>query len=126
MSGILRKDIETKNLRKTIIKFSKDIPTVGEHHRGVFSITGYRVYDYYSNYVEVDVVFNGEIFVQIEVGKSRQWYDSSVLKNDKHNLSIIRINKFLKRRVYADINNRLRYFSAGMKGTSELKKMKWI
>jgi hypothetical protein len=126
MSGVLRKDIETKNLRKTIIKFSKDIPVVGDRLRGVFSITGYRVYEYFLNYVEVDVIFKGEIFVKIEDDKGSQWYDSSVLKNDKHNLSIIRVNKFLKGRMYVDINNRLRYFNAEMKGMYELKKIKWI
>ena len=55
----LRRDTETKNLRKTILKYSKDIPVVAERFRGVFSIVGYRVYDTTPNthHKEIDVVF---------------------------------------------------------------------
>ena len=63
----IRRDTETRNLRKTILKFSKDIPVVGERYRGVFSIVGYRVY--YETpvhyHTEIDVVFDGELKVSV-------------------------------------------------------------
>ena len=128
MSRVLRKDIETKNLRKTIIKFSKDIPAVGERHRGVFSITGYRVYDITSNtnYVEIEMVFNGEILVSVSQLKGSEWLDSDILKSDKYRISTVRLNKFLKNRLFNEVNNHLSYFDAKINGLYEIKKIKWI
>lgn len=128
MSRVLRKDIETKNLRKTIIKFSKDIPAVGERHRGVFSITGYRVYDITSNtnYVEIEMVFNGEILVSVSQLKGSEWLDSDILKSDKYRISKVRLNKFLKNRLFNEVNNHLSYFDAKINGLYEIKKIKWI
>lgn len=128
MRGVLRKDIETKNLRKTIIKFSKDIPAVGERHRGVFSITGYRVYDITpnTNYVEIEMVFNGEILVSVSQLKGSEWLDSDILKSDKYRISKVRLNKFLKNRLFNEVNNHLSYFDAKINGLYEIKKIKWI
>ena len=128
MSRVLRKDIETKNLRKTIIKFSKDIPAVGERHRGVFSITGYRVYDITpnTNYVEIEMVFNGEILVSVSQLKGSEWLDSDILKSDKYRISKVRLNKFLKNRLFNEVNNHLSYFDAKINGLYEIKKIKWI
>ena len=128
MSRVLRKDIETKNLRKTIIKFSKDIPVVGERHRGVFSITGYRVYDITpnTNYVEIEMVFNGEILVSVSQLKGSEWLDSDILKSDKYRISTVRLNKFLKNRLFNEVNNHLSYFDAKINGLYEIKKIKWI
>lgn len=128
MSRVLRKDIETKNLRKTIIKFSKDIPAVGERHRGVFSITGYRVYDITpnTNYVEIEMVFNGEILVSVSQLKGSEWLDSDILKSDKYRISKVRLNKFLKNRLFNEVNNYLSYFDAKINGLYEIKKIKWI
>lgn len=128
MSRVLRKDIETKNLRKTIIKFSKDIPAVGERHRGVFSITGYRVYDITpnTNYVEIEGVFKGEIFVSTSFVKGSEWLNTDILKDERYRVSKVKLNKFLKSRLFNEINSHLRYFDTKIKEIYSIKKMKWI
>lgn len=136
MSRVLRKDIETKNLRKTIIKFSKDIPVVGERHRGVFSITGYRVYDITpntnyveienTNYVEIEGVFKGEIFVSTSFVEGSEWLNTDILKDERYRVSKVKLNKFLKSRLFNEINSHLRYFDTKIKEIYSIKKMKWI
>jgi len=125
---MIRKDIDTKNLRKTILKFSKDIPTVGERHRGVFSITGYRVYNSSpsTGYVEVDVVFKGEIEAGISSLRPDEWFSSDVKNNDRYDISPIRLGKFLRSQLFKDINDHMVYFDTKIKYVNSIKTIKWI
>jgi hypothetical protein len=125
---MIRKDTETKNLRKTILKFSKDIPVVGERHRGVFSITGYRVYDNISTgcYVEVDAVFKGEIKVSVSSIQGEQWFESDIKKNEKYKVSPVRLGRFLRNRLFKDINSHICYFDSCIKNEYAIKTIKWM
>jgi hypothetical protein len=125
---MIRKDIDTKNLRKTILKFSKDIPTVGERHRGVFSITGYRVYNSSpsTGYVEIDVVFKGEIKAGISSLRPDKWFSSDVKNNDRYDISPIRLGKFLRSQLFKDINDHMVYFDTKIKYVNSIKTIKWI
>ena len=124
----IRRDTETKNLRKTILKFLKDIPVVGDRHRGVFSITGYRVYDYNPTgyYVEIDVVFKGELKAGISSLRPDEWFSSDVKNNDRYDISPIRLGKFLRSQLFKDINDHMVYFDTKIKYVNSIKTIKWI
>jgi hypothetical protein len=124
----IRRDTDTKNLRKTILKFSKDIPVVGDRHRGVFSITGYRVYDYTPTgyYVEIDVVFKGEIKVSVSSLHPDEWFSDDVKKNERYCIQPNRLGKFLRRQLFNEIDNHMRYFNAGLTCLNSIKTIKWI
>ena len=125
---MIRKDIDTKNLRKTILKFSKDIPTVGERHRGVFSITGYRVYNSSpsTGYVEVDVVFKGEIKAGLSSIRPDEWFGADVKNSDRYHISRVRLGRFLRSQLLKDINNHMVYFDVKIKYVNSIKTIKWI
>lgn len=124
----LRKDTETKNLRKTILKFSKDIPVVGERHRGVLSIIGYRVYDYNPTgyYTEVDVVFKGEIKAGLSSIRPDEWFGADVKNNDRYLISPIRLGKFLRSHLIKELNNHMAYFNTKICYENSIKTIKWI
>jgi hypothetical protein len=124
----IRKDKETKNLRKTIIKYSKDIPVSGDRYRGVFSINGYRVYDVTPNqtHIEVDVVFNGELKVSVSSVKGDEWYDSVIKKNEKYHVSPVKLGRFLRNILFKDINSHISYFNTEIKNQYAIKTIKWM
>lgn len=124
----IRRDTETKNLRKTILKFLKDIPVVGDRHRGVFSITGYRVYDYNPTgyYVEIDVVFKGEIKAGISSLRPDEWFSSDVKNNDRYDISPNRLGKFLRKQLFNELNNHMKYFNTELTYLNSIKTIKWI
>lgn len=124
----IRRDTETKNLRKTILKYSKDIPVVGERYRGTFSIVGYRVYDISSNsfHNEIDVVFDGELRVMVVTSLNEcKWYKSNIKTNKSYKVSPIKLGIFLRNSLLKDINQHLVYFSVGIKSNWQIKTIKW-
>lgn len=125
---MIRKDIDTKNLRKAILKFSKDIPVVGERHRGAFSITGYRVYNSSpsTGYVEVDVEFKGEIKASISVLQIDSWLGPEIKKNENYRISPVKLGRFLRNKLFKDVNNHMGYFDAKITYENSIKTIKWI
>lgn len=123
----IRRDTETKNLRKTILKFSKDIPVVGERYRGVFSIVGYRVYDetpvHY--HTEIDVVFDGELKVSVSPLSEDKWLSSEIKKNEKYRILPVRLNRFLKSSLFKSLNSHLGYFNTKIGNEYSIKTIKW-
>lgn len=123
----IRRGTETKNLRKTILKYSKDIPVVGERYRGVFSIVGYRVYDETPVHylTEIDVVFDGEIKVSVSSLTADTWLSSEIKKNEKYRVSPIRLNKFLRNNLFNSLNSHLAYFDTKISYEYSIKTIKW-
>jgi hypothetical protein len=123
----IRRDTETKNLRKTILKYSKDIPVVGERYRGVFSIVGYRVYDEtpVSYHTEIDVVYDGEIKVSVSSLTADTWLSSDIKKNEKYRISPVKLNRFLKGSLYKSLNSHLAYFDTKISNSYSIKTIKW-
>ena len=124
----IRQDQDTKNLRKTILKYSKDIPVVGQRYRGVFSITGYRKYDVYpiGKYLEIDVVFKGELNASVHSMPDNSWLSSEIKNGEKCKVSPIKLNGFLRKSLENDIKMRLNYFGVNFKNSREIKTIKWI
>lgn len=124
----IRRDTETKNLRKTILKYSKDIPVVGIRYRGVFSIVGYRVYDISPNffYNEIDVVFDGELNVVVVTSNNEStWYKSDIKTDKSYKVSPIKLGSFLRNSLLKDIKRHISYFGIEIKEDSEIKQIKW-
>lgn len=123
----IRRNTETKNLRRVILKYLKDIPTVGTRHRGVFSITGYRVYDITPNqaHVEVDVIFKGEIKVSVSSLQNDSWFGSDIKKNEKYRVSQRKLGGFFRNYLSKDINEKLLIFGTRINYDSAIKKIKW-
>jgi hypothetical protein len=128
MGKILRKDTDTKKLKRIILKHSKDISTYNDRLRGVFSIKNIRIYDIDSIFkkVEVDIEFKGEIYAQLSSIRGDEWIDSKILTNDKFSVSKVRLNRFFKRRLLNDVKHRLSYFNEDIFHDSQIKKIKWI
>jgi hypothetical protein len=122
----IKKDIETKNLRKLILKYSKDIPVVEKHHRGVFSITGYRSYNSPTGpFNEIDVVFKGELKATVSILDELKWYGADIKKNENYNISITKVCKILRYGLFNQINSHLAYFSTEIETQNSIKTIKW-
>jgi hypothetical protein len=124
----LKKDNETKKIKKLILKNSKDISTYNDRLGGVVSISNIRFYDveYWNKEIEVDVVFKGKIYAQTSVLRGDEWMDSSVLTSEKYKISKIKLNKFFRKRLFNEINNRLSYFNEKMIYEYQIKKVTWV
>jgi hypothetical protein len=127
-TNTIRKDTETKNLRRVILKYLKDIPTVGTRHRGVFSITGHRVYDLEQlsgDYIEIDVVFKGEVRVSVSSVQGDSWLGSDIKKNEKYRVSPRKLGSFLRISLLNDINQKLSIFGTRVRYDTAIKTIKW-
>jgi len=109
----------TISTRKAVKKWS-EIPVNNEYLRGTVKITNYRKYSLHS---EVDVTYEGEIFVSIVSGYS-SWFDKSILT--KYLISKIKLNRFLRKKLLNDVKNRLNYFDVDLRTYHDIRKIKWI
>ena len=106
----------TKNLTRKVIVDKK---IVNDKVRGTYTINGYRKYSFRE---EVDIEFKGEIYVYY---KDKSQWVSSDISNDKNNVSIIRLNRFLRRNLFDSIRWDLLYFSVEIDYKENIKKIKW-
>lgn len=113
---------ESKKRREVLKKFLKDVEVNTKNIRGKFSVVGYRKYSFYE---EVDVVFDGQFFGRYK-GKN-DWIHSSVLENRKETrVSLIKVNKILRRNLFKDIEIHCKYFSVDVRDYSSIKKINWV
>lgn len=118
MPTMLKGD-NTQNLKKLILKWG-EIPISNKYLNGVVKIVGYRKYSVSS---EVDIVFEGKIFVKIHHSFISEWFDKSI--HTKHNISKVKLNRFLRKNCLQEIKNRLNYFDISLHHYSEIKKINW-
>lgn len=109
---------ESKGIKKSLKKWG-EMPICTEHLRGVIKIKNYRKYTWNE---EVDVVFEGEIFVRVHCEK-RTWYTTSIFKT--HNISKVKLNRFLRRNCLFDVKTRMKYFGVEIGDYYNIKKIKW-
>jgi len=107
----------TKNLKKLILKWG-EIPVDDNFLKGTIKMVNHRKYQFTS---EIDIVFEGKIFVTINGRES--WIDSSFLTNRR--VSIVRLNKFFRRKCYSYIKHRLNYFDILIRYNTDIKKINW-
>ena len=107
----------TKGIKKSLGKWG-EIPIRTDYAEGVIKITNYRKYMLWE---EVDATFKGKIFVRIYRG--RDWHDSSVTKT--HNISKVKLNRFLRKTILFDIQTRMNYFGVDIRDYYNIGKIKW-
>jgi hypothetical protein len=112
------KNTETDGIKKSLKKWG-EIPIRTDYLEGVVKIKNYRKYKMYE---EVDAVFEGKIFVKV-YREPRNWYSSSILKT--HQISMVKLNRFLRRNCFFDIKTRMNYFGVEIKYFEYIKKIKW-
>jgi hypothetical protein len=110
---------EVKKTKKLLFKYNEfEVKT--NRISGKVTIKNWRKYNYYN---EIDIIFEGEIFVKM--GKKKVWINSSVL--NLPNVSLILSNKLIRKYVWKDTKDFLNYFSISLKvGQFTIKKVKWL
>ena len=123
MAKNVKTDQESKTLKNIILKFSKDIDIENKNVRGTFTIKNVRKYEHFT---EVDVIFKGCIYAR--VGRTLDWYDSSILNKEHkgYKISKIKLNRFLKKSILRDVSINLKYFSENIKFYTDIKKIEWV
>ena len=119
MARYIVKNTETDGIKKSLKKWG-EIPIRTDYLEGIVKIKNYRKYKMYE---EVDAVFEGKIFVRIMYG-NRNWHSSSILKT--HNISMVKLNRFLRKNCFFDIKTRMNYFGIDVKFYDNIKKIKWL
>ena len=109
---------ETLAIKKSLKKWG-EVPVNNQHIKGTLKIKNYRKY---KSYEEIDVVFEGQIFVRV-YRDSKKWRDSSLLKTN--NISIIKLNRFLRKTSLFELQTRMKYFGVDIRSYYEIKKIKW-
>lgn len=114
---------QSKALTQVVKKFGNQIPVSNNHLKGTFTIKNYRKY---SHLEEVDVIFEGEIYVNYN--RKKDWYDSSVMTHNFPNggrVSKIKVNRFIRRNIFFDIKTYLKYFDIELPYYDLIKKIIW-
>ena len=109
---------ETKGIKKSLEKWGQ-IPIHTDYLDGVIKIKNYRKYTWAE---EVDVIFEGKVFVRI-MTENKKWHSSSILKT--HNISTVKLNRFLRKCSLIDIQRRMNYFGVNVGHYYNIKKIKW-
>jgi hypothetical protein len=110
---------ESTNVKKLLCKIGETKVNT-QYIRGTVTFTGYRKY---TSYCEVDIEFNGQILARIR-REPAQWLSSEILKEKR--ASKIKVNRFIRKCIFKDVESRLKYFSSGIHHYSSIKKLKWI
>jgi hypothetical protein len=118
MARYVIKDEVSTGIKESLKKWG-EIPIRTEYLDGVVKIKNYRKYTWAE---EVDVVFQGKIFVRI-MRESKRWHTSSILKT--HNISKVKLNRFLRKCSLNDIQTRMNYFGVDLKQYYNISKIKW-
>ena len=118
MARYVISDNDSKSIKKSLKKWGT-IPISTEYLDGVIKIENYRKY---IRSEEIDVFFEGKIFVKISYEK-RMWHSSDILKT--HNISKVKLNRFLRRNLLFDVKTRMKYFGVKIDDYMNVKKIKW-
>jgi hypothetical protein len=118
MARYIIQNDETKAIKKSLKKWG-EIPISNEQVEGIVKIKNYRKYSFSE---EVDVVFEGNIFVRMGREK-RAWHTNTILKT--HNISKIKLNRFLRKSSLFDVKTRMKYFGVEIGDYYNIGKIKW-
>lgn len=109
---------DAKATRKLLLKNSQ-VKIDTSEIRGMVNLKNFRKYNFTD---QVDLEFSGEIYVFFK-GK-RSWVSTSLLVNE--NVSKIKVNKFIRKRLYKTLKDYLNFFSVRLNYYTDIKKIKWF
>lgn len=118
MARYVIQDEVSTGIKKCIKKWG-EIPINTQYLDGVVKINNYRKYTWGE---EVDIVFEGKIFVKMGV-ENWKWHKSSLFKT--HSISIVKLYKFLRKSCLFEIKTRMNLFGVNLKNYHDIKKIKW-
>lgn len=123
MSTTLIKSKEIKDIKKVLKKYSK-LEIAGNNIQGTIILKSYRKYDKISFYTpvreEVDIEFHGKILIRYRGSRNSIWVDSKCARN-----SNVVTNRIIRRSIFFDLKNYLKYFGVNLKSDSEICKVTW-
>lgn len=107
MSSYVISNEPTRKLQKVVHKFSREIPINNGKVKGKFTIKRYRKYLMRD---EVDVIFEGEIYVNYL--RKLDWYQSNILTDTSKGwkVSKIKVNRFIRKHLWKEVRLHLNYF----------------
>jgi hypothetical protein len=111
----------TKGLKKLMPKYGS-ITVDTDKIKGSVKVIGYRKYSYTE---EIDIEFTGKIRARVSWGKL-EWFDSSLLSDNKKKVSKVKINRFIKKTCLLEVKTYLNYFGVKIEDYFQIKKTKWI
>jgi len=114
---------QAKSITKVVKKFGNKISISNNHLRGTFTIKNYRKY---SHWEEVDIIFEGEIYVNYH--RKKDWYNSSIMTNAIPNagrVSKIKVYRFIRKNMFFDVKTYLKYFDIELPYYDLIKKIIW-
>jgi hypothetical protein len=120
MATYVIRDTVSNAIKKSLIKWG-EFPIDNGGLKGIVKIKNYRKYQFRS---EVDIEFEGEIFVKL-TREGRIWYDSDILTCDKYNISKIKLNRYLRKLMLKEVGIRMNYFGVDIKDYRNINKIKW-
>jgi uncharacterized protein YehS (DUF1456 family) len=118
MARYIIQNDETKAIKKSLKKWG-EIRVSNEQLNGIVKIKNYRKYN---GCEEVDVVFEGIIFVRMGREK-RAWHTNKILTT--HNISKIKLNRFLRKSSLFEIKTMMKYFGVEIDYYYNIGKIKW-
>jgi hypothetical protein len=122
MATYVIKDNESKVINKLLTTKWGKYPIDNCDVRGVINIIRYRKYEFRN---EVDVEFEGEIFVRLN-SKGRLWYKSDIMTSDKFNINKGKLNRYFRMTLFDEICFRMRYFGVDIEPNyRNINKIKW-
>lgn len=118
---VIRTD-DNKNLKKLLLKLSKEVSINDSSICGTITIISYRKYQF--SIEEVDVIFEGKIFAQTsEYGLT--WYHSSILTNKSMKVSMVLVNRFIRKQLFRALKPYLAAFDIELRTYHNIKKITW-
>ena len=120
------KDQEVSVINKTLLKQKVEVDENGL--KGSLTISRVRKYQPYADNIkingktpenwEIEILFNGKLKGKLD---KLEWFSSEIL--DKKNVSKIRVNKIIKRKLYNFVETRLLFWGIS---DFKIKKVIWV
>ena len=121
MGRYLIQDTTSKAIKKSLLKWG-ELSINNSDIRGTITIKNHRKYQFRD---EIDIEFKGEIFVRLDV-VTREWYGSDIMLNKSYSISKIKLNRYIRKKIFREIQIRMNYFGIDMKDYRHIVKIKWV
>lgn len=106
----------TKNVKKTVKRFSEYELRFSKDVVGKIKVTGYRKY---KNHDEIDIIFDGKMH-------ALYYYDKRWIGADLEKISKYKAYRFLRGKIFEELRDYFSMFNVDLRFREDIKKIKWI